>query len=398
MRSKSVRVGTFTLGATLAGVGVALLRHNLEMTQTGWELWRLWPLLPLILGLEYLIRQQVLEWRERSRTEGEPTGLRLDGISLFVACLTLLAGIVYTAIPTNLGNIKNVIGLWRPYEYRTEIRQDLTDLKGVQRLIISHQQGSVQLEGTDDTQISVIATVHTWAPSPEAAEELARQVGLSLTAGPDARVELKQPGLQTGASRWTVDYRIRLPKTLAVRAEVAFGSLQVRDVTALELSCRNGTLEADRLSGPATLTSIAGSLRLNEAAGSVTIDAEQSSTRVQDVAGKLRITSLNGSVAIFGAGGAVEVISNNGDIRVVGDRAPAGDWNLTTRSGLVDVQIPASSSISLTALARFGSVAVPEWAQVTQSGDRSSASGTLGQGQYRLRLQTDRGRVGVVTE
>lgn len=392
MQNKPIRVGTFTLGATLAGVGVALLAHNLGPERPGFELWRLWPLLPLLLGAEYLVRQLLLE-----RQSGEPKLLRLDGLSLFLSIFILLAGMAYTAIPLSWSSVQSVVGLWRPYEYRTEVRQELTDLTDVRRLIVSHQQGDVVLEGSDDSRIVVTATVHTWAPSPEAAEELARSVGVALTPGPDVHLDVKQPSLQTGASRWTVDYTIQLPKTLPVRAEVALGSLRADNVTAALLTCRNGVLDVGNLHGPAVLVGRSGPITLRGASDTVSIDAENSNVSVQDVQGRLRVTN-SGSVTVMDPAGPLEVRASQGGVRVTSAQPPAGDWLLTSLLGPIEVQLPANSSVSLAGLARAGDIMAPDWAQVNRTATESTASGTLGQGQYKLRLQTDRGQIRILTD
>ena len=388
VQKRPIRVGSFTLGVTLLGVGVALLAHNFGNVPVWGELWRLWPLLPLFLGIEFLVRQQLIQGQE------DPPVIRLDGLSLFLSIFILLAGMAYTAIPAGLLDARNLIGLWHPYEYQTQVRREATDLKGVERFLVTSRLGSVRIEGTDSDKVQVIATVHTWGSTKEESEALARDVQITLAGSPELRLESDLPPVGTGRNgRTSISYEITVPRTLVTSADVAFGSLDVHGMTVSALTVRNGGIEASAIKGDVRIDSSFGSISVRDLSGNLAVDARNGQVTAEQVDGKVNVRNEFGSIRLIDIAGPVDAVVSQGNVDVMSSQPVTGDWNLTSRFGNIDVTLPKDSSLQVTAITRSGNLMLPNWATVSRDVNQASGGGILGKGEHLLKLQTTNGNI-----
>ncbi|MGE5589117.1 MAG: DUF4097 family beta strand repeat-containing protein [Bacillota bacterium] len=392
VQKRPIRVGSFTLGFTLLGVGVALLAHNFGKAPAWGELWRLWPVLPLLLGVEFLVRQQL------ARGQEDPPTIRLDGLSLLLAIFILLSGIAYTVVPAGLVNVQDLVGLWHPYEYQTQVTREVTDLTGVEQFIVTNRMGSVRLEGTDSDRVQVVATIRTSGASKEEAEALARDVEILLSGSPQLRLESRIPPISSGrSSRATVSYEVSVPRKLVTSADVSFGSLDAHGITASTLTVRNGNLDASALEGDVRIGSSFGSVSVREVAGSLTVDAGNGQVEVDRVSGKVTVRNKFGSLQLTDLGGPVDVMTSQGNVDIVTSQPVGGDWSLTNRFGNINVTVPGDSSLQVTALTHSGQLSMPDWVSVSRDANQASASGVLGKGEHVLKLQTTNGNVVLTT-
>lgn len=392
VQKRPIRVGSFTLGFTLLGVGVALLAHNFGPVPAWGQLWRLWPALPLLLGVEFLVRQQLV------RTQEDPPAIRLDGLSLFLSIFILLAGMAYTAIPAGVLDVRSIVGLWHPYEYQGEVRREVSDLTGVERLVVMNRSGSVRIEGTDSGRVEVVAKVHTWGATPEEARALARDVEVTLSGSPELRLESRVPPVGTSRnSRVTVSYEISVPRGLVTAADVSFGSLDAHGITASTLTVRNGSLDVSAVQGDVRVGSSFGSVDVREVSGSLTLDASNGQVNVQQVSGKVTVRSKFGSLQLIDVGGPLDVMVSQGNVDVINSQPIAGDWSLTNRFGNISITVPKASSLQMTALTHSGNLSLPDWASVSRDANQASGSGVLGAGEHVLKLQTTNGSVVLTT-
>ncbi len=195
---------------------------------------------------------------------------------------------------------------------------------------VTNESGPVDIKGSAGRQVVIIATTHS-----DKVEVNCDQNGnrihatthfLQRTDGPDARV----------------DYQVLVPPDASVtvrapsgpiRAEKMRGDLilegdaapvDVRDVS-------NAHVHVRTISGPVSLSNIAN--------------------------GHVEITSLSGDVRLDAVSGPrVSVNTVKGSIRYTGDFGGGGDYLLVNHSGNIDVALPASASVDLSARSITGSV------------------------------------------
>jgi DUF4097 and DUF4098 domain-containing protein YvlB len=132
---------------------------------------------------------------------------------------------------------------------------------------------------------------------------------------------------------------------------------------------------------------------------------------VRSVAGSVNLNNVTlGHVDVTSSGGAVQLVNvtgskvnvgtGSGNITYQGDCSGGGDYVMTTHSGSIDVTLPQTASVDLTARSVSGSVqndfplqAKKHAAFVPKSG--SSFAGTSNSGSSSVELRSISGRIRV---
>jgi len=197
-------------------------------------------------------------------------------------------------------------------------------------VIVINDSGPVDIKGSAGHQVVIAATTHS-----DKVEVICGQSGnrvqatthfLQRTEGPDGRVEY----LVLVPSDASVTVRApsgpitagKLRGDVSVEGDTA--QVEVRDVS-------NAHVHVRTISGPVSLGNISN--------------------------GHVEITSLSGNVQLDAVTGRkVAVNTAKGSIRYNGDFAGGGDYMLVNHSGNIDVTLPASASLDLTARSIAGSV------------------------------------------
>src|SRR5215467_12226022 len=118
---------------------------------------------------------------------------------------------------------------------------------------------------------------------------------------------------------------------------------------------------------PITADGVSGDLSLSSDTGHITAkNATSTHLQVRGVAAPVTLTNVVGYVEVTSSGGAVQLSSvtgskvsvstTSGDIGYQGDFSGGGSYVLSTHSGGIDVTLPASASVDLTARSITGSV------------------------------------------
>jgi Putative adhesin len=195
---------------------------------------------------------------------------------------------------------------------------------------VTNESGPVEIRGLSGRQVVVVATSHSdnvevdcgqkgnhiqaithLLGRPDGSNE---RVEYQLLVPPDTSVIVRAPSGPITAERMRGD--------LTLEGDAA--AVEVREVS-------NAHVHVRTLSGPVSLGSISG--------------------------GHVEVTSLSGNVLLDSVSGPkVSVNTAKGAIQYRGDFGEAGDYMLTNHSGDIDVTLPASASVDLTARSIAGSV------------------------------------------
>lgn len=199
-------------------------------------------------------------------------------------------------------------------------------------LDVVNNSGTVTLHSGSGHQVLVTYTVHS--DKVEVDQNATRQ-----------RVELRThalPNEKPTADEAKVDYEITLPAGV---------SINVTTVSA--------TVTADNLSGDIGLSSETGNvdvknvskshLRIRSMNAAVSLDNVTASTiDVQSTAGAVQLKNVTGQ--------RVAANTSSGNIDYRGDCSGGGDYLFTTHSGAIDMTLPETASVDLTARSTSGSV------------------------------------------
>jgi DUF4097 and DUF4098 domain-containing protein YvlB len=203
------------------------------------------------------------------------------------------------------------------------------------------------------------------------------------------RVELLThalPGEKPTADEAKVDYDVTVPAGISVNA-----------------STTSGPITADGISSEIGLSSETGQITVHNIAKShVDVRSVTAPVSLQDVTmSRVDIQSTGGTVQLKNVNGQrVAVGTTSGNIDYQGDCSGGGNYILTTHSGAIDVTLPATASVDLSARSTTGTVEndfplqqKPHTSFVPQQG--RSFAGTSNSGSSSVELQSFSGKIRV---
>jgi len=262
-----------------------------------------------------------------------------------------------------------------PNDTRNETRMEIA-ADGTVNVINS--AGVVNVHPGTGRQVVVVYTTHS--PNLE----------VDTSTSPDRqRVEIRthvlhEQKLSPEESR--VEYDIAMPAGASVNVSTATAPITV-----------------DGVSGDVELSSNTGEIVVrNVAKAHVHIRGIASAISLSNITrGHVEITSTGGAVQMGGVTGPlVSVGTTSGNITYKGDCSGGGEYRLTTHSGAIDVTLPPTASVDLTARSVSGSVVndfpLQEKSHVSfvpKAG--SSFAGTSNSGSSSVELQSFNGRIRV---
>ena len=197
-------------------------------------------------------------------------------------------------------------------------------------VIIANEFGPVTVHPSTGRQVVITATTHS-----DKAEVDAGQTGNRV----EARTHLLGQASESDAR---VDYDVQVPADVMLNVHADGGPIRVEklrsDMTlegdAAEISvqdCSNARLHVHTVTGPVTLANISN--------------------------GFVEVTSPNGNVQLTSVTGPrVTVNTTKGNIRYTGDFAGGGEYLLNNHSGDIDVLLPTSASVDISARSVTGAV------------------------------------------
>ena len=198
------------------------------------------------------------------------------------------------------------------------------------RVTITNESGPVEVKGAAGRQVVIAATTHSDGVEMDCAQ-----------AG--NRIQATTHILQHGDGRDNrVEYEVLAPPDTSVTVHAPSGPISVEKLRA------DLTLEGD--AAPVEVRDVSNAhVHVRTISGPVNLGNITN--------GHVEITSLSGDVRLDAVSGPkVSVSTAKGSIRYNGDFGEGGDYMLVNHSGNIDVTLPATASVDLTARSIAGSV------------------------------------------
>jgi DUF4097 and DUF4098 domain-containing protein YvlB len=238
---------------------------------------------------------------------------------------------------------------------------------------VVNDYGPVRVRASQVGQVVITAT-----PSSSKVEADSLQNG--------NRLEVRTRFLQkTGESDGKVDYDVQVPADTTLMIRTASGPVQVQGVS--------GDMEVDSDTGKIEIRDSNGHVRVRTIGGPIDL------SNMKDAF--VEATSVGGSVKLNNVTGKnVSVNTTGGPITYAGDFAGGGQYSLSSHSGTIDVTLPASASVDVTASSVTGSVEndlplQPPAHPTMALAMGKSLAGTSNSGASAVRLRTFSGRIRV---
>jgi len=268
------------------------------------------------------------------------------------------------------------------------------NVTGPIRLEITNSSGDVDITGSSDGKVHVRGDVRASGfgfdnPQKRLDETVANppieQTGDTIRIG-------KEMSRMRNVS---IAYSIQVPRDTEVSATVASGSGSIR-VEKIERYTQLATA-----SGSISATDVGNDLRVSSASGSVTVSKVRGDVDVSAISGVLRISSpggrveagtASGDVDIQGAAHDVKAHAASGRVFVQGNPGADNYWELKTASGVVQLAIPASANLHISAEAVSGEIRSDIPIVVEEQG-KHSLRAHMGSGGGRVDIHTVSGEI-----
>jgi DUF4097 and DUF4098 domain-containing protein YvlB len=407
-----------------------------------------WPFVLILWGLLRLV--EILIWRLSSK----PVPLR--GVSggewtLIVFICVTGAGLFYFS--QRAPAFRHVFTIGRGVElfgqtYDFPIEEQRSAAK-VTRIVVDNSRGNTRIVGADTQEIKIGGRKSIRALSQSDADEANKRLALKITTeGDQLVIRTTQQAGMPGESTVSTDLELTVPRAASVQATGRYGDFDVVnldggvDITSANAGVRlqdiagnahvdlrrsdivravnikgnvdvlgrgqdveleniggnvnvngyySGDISGRNLARPLVFQSGITELRLERVPGQFNLALGDFTGR--NLVGPIRLSAQTKDVQIQDFQGEVSISVERGDITLAPDRAPSARIDAATRSGNIELTLPAGAAFEITATTRRGQ-AFNEFPGVTQTSEREGASikGSTGRGPA-ITLHTERGQV-----
>lgn len=228
----------------------------------------------------------------------------------------------------------------------TAPRQLAVSSDGVRVVEIRAGAGSLTVQGGAGSSVRVSGTA--CSSSADDLEEIRLE---SSRRGDRLVVEAVFPDSRTWSFGWNVqrrlDFTVELPAHLPVVIDDGSGSIEVRNVAAVEIEDGSGGID---------VRGVAGAVRIDDGSGEIVI-RDAGSVHVNDGSGDIEIRSIRGDVVIEDDGsGGIEIADVTGNVVIEND----GSGSIAVRNvgGDFTLRNDGSGGVSVTGVR--GRVSIPK--------------------------------------
>jgi len=354
------KAGPVTFAVGLIGAGLTLLLYNLGVVTTlGW-MWKLWPLLLIGIGVEYFIKKAM--HRE------DEVHFHVPSIIL-ILILILIGGAAYAT--ANAGpHLDRFIGGMPWYDearmtYARNWESDAVPVKAEDRLVVENSLGLIEFLPAGGEELRVRAIIR--APESGPARNQADRVEPEITQS-GGLITIKAPDIRNGDgpfNRIVTDLSVFVPTGLAI-----------------EVQSGTGRVVADGLDNDLKL------------------DGNTGSVEFKNMSGRVEVRNNTGRIEIKSPGGDVKAQTNTGSIEMTSDRPLDANYELTSNTGRVYLQMPGDSNLKINAVSRTGNISVtglPQ-AEMRRDGARAEYNHTMGEGKGVADLEVGTGSVQIIVQ
>lgn len=217
-----------------------------------------------------------------------------------------------------------------PWSERAEATKDLT-LPAPENgsLRIDNPHGRTRVIGEERSDVRVLACKVVRAESREAAEQLAREIGLrSSHVGGGTLLELDVPRRWNRAGQ--VHLEIRVPRELRI-----------------DVSAANGRVQVEGLRAPLRARSSNGAVCASDVIGDIEIEASNARIGCARCVGRLLARSANGKIQLEGHRGSIDASTSNGLIHAKLTELRGAGVRLATSNGRIVLELPEEVDANL---------------------------------------------------
>jgi DUF4097 and DUF4098 domain-containing protein YvlB len=280
------------------------------------------------------------------------------------------------------------------------------------RLELTNASGDVNITGSADGKVHVHGDVRASGFGSESSQ---KRLDETVSNPP---IEQRGDTIRIGKEmsrihNVSITYTIQVPRDTEVDATVASGAQTIRGVRGpVKVQAASGSIRVEQVERDAQLSTASGSIsatdigsevRVKSATGSVTVtntrgdvivDALTGVIRVSRPGGRIEAKTASGDVDIQGAVSDVKANAASGRVSVQGNPGADSYWELKTMSGTVQLGVPASANLHLSAEATSGEIRTDIPIVIEEQG-KHSLRAHMGNGGGRVDMHTVSGEIRV---
>ena len=220
--------------------------------------------------------------------------------------------------------------------------------------------GSITINGTDVADCNIVATIVARARTEDDAFKLAKQTEVKFERMGDNLV-----------------LKIKRPENLVNRSVGVSLDCVVPNQINLKLGSHNGAV------------------KINDITGQIDATTHNGKVTVENITGDIKLVTHNGGVHCEEISGDAELRTHNGVVRVEysGSAELDCDISIVTYNGNIELTAPANYSARVDASTHNGSINTDLPITVTGKVSRNKLTGTIGDGDCELFLETHNGSI-----
>ena len=278
------------------------------------------------------------------------------------------------------------------------------------RLELTNASGDVDIAGSSDGKVHVHGDVRV---SGMGFGDPQKRLDDTLANPPvEQRGDTIRIGKEMSRTRHiSIAYTIQVPRDTEVTTTVASGAQTIRGVRGpVKVQAASGSIRVEKIeretqvataSGSVSASDIGNDVRVSSASGSVNVSNTKGDVHVNAIAGVIRISNpggrteadtASGEVEIQGASKDVKAHALSGRVSVQGNPSADSYWELKTASGAVQLAVPASANLHLSAEAVSGEIRTDIPIVIEEQG-KHSLRAHLGSGGGRVDVHTVSGEI-----
>jgi DUF4097 and DUF4098 domain-containing protein YvlB len=405
-----------------------------------------WPLLLILWGVV-----KFLEYRQAEKDGVRPAGIGAGGIFLLIFLIAL--GLTATQTSRlNWGAIRDELDInvddgdfpmfGHTYTFEDRIEQDFPAGSNLQ---ITNERGAVLVNSSEDNNIHVVVHKRVNADKEEDAAKYSAGTKPLITSS--EKTLMLNANTRGAGDHWvTSDLEVSLPRKASVSINARRGDVSVlgrdgdvqitnqrSDVSVsdingkVDLSLERSSARLSQVSSDVSVEGHINDISINDVKGSVRLNGEFVETlrlskiakpvsfktsrtemeftkldgdldldsgdlRASNITGPIRLATRSKDIVLEGVIGDVRLKDENGAVEV--HVVKPGSMQVENRNGDIQVYLPDKAAFHLDARARDGEVQSDfEQLQITNSGNETLATGTIGSGGPQLVLINEHGTI-----
>jgi DUF4097 and DUF4098 domain-containing protein YvlB len=286
------------------------------------------------------------------------------------------------------------------------------NVTGPIRLELTNAAGDVEITGSADGKVHVHGEVRA---SGYGSDSPQKRLDETVSNPPiEQRGDTIRVGKEMSRMRnVSITYTIQVPHDTEVNATVASGAQTIRGLRGpVKVQAASGSIRVEKIERDAQLSTASGSIsatdigsevRVKSATGSVTVTNTRGDVIVDAIAGVIRVSqpggrieadTASGEVEIEGAASDVKAHAASGRVSVQGNPGADSYWELKTMSGAIQLGVPSSANLHLSAEAVSGEIRSDVPIVVEEQG-KHSLRAHMGSGGGRVDVHTVSGEIRV---